>query len=224
MAPDVERVARAQHRDAERPAQRARGWPGSPRAASRTRGPSSFEARRRSPARRARPGAWSPGSSRIGTGMNTPTNTTTINQNSARRLRGSGSSSTGGWFTPPDIRRMSADQQEPDQPGQSRRSSRSSAPSGRIASAFARLVAARRAAPRRRRRSRTIGRSRCRRSREAVVAVAEVGGRDVPAVELSDRQQVDHRDQQAGPAGLRRRVQEDVALAVGQPGALDQRA
>ena len=44
---------------------------------------------------------------RIGTGMNTPTNTATINQNSTRRLRGSGLSSTGGWFMPPVIRRIS---------------------------------------------------------------------------------------------------------------------
>ena len=55
--------------------------------------------------------------------------------------------------------------------------------------------------------------------REPVVAVAEVGGGDVPAVELPDRDQVDHRDQQADPAGPGGRVQEDVALAVGEPGA-----
>ena len=37
--------------------------------------------------------------------MNTPTNTTTMNQNSAFRLAGNGVSSTGGWLAPPDSRR-----------------------------------------------------------------------------------------------------------------------
>ena len=42
------------------------------------------------------------------------------------------------------------------------------------------------------------------------------------AVELADRDQVDHRDQQTRPAGERRRVQEDVPLPVGEPGPRDQ--
>ena len=99
---DVERVAGAQHRDAERPPQLAPGWPGSPRPAGRTPGPS-FPGRRgaRRAARvlglasggralpvrahrgRSEPAAgaevdtgWIPASVvRKTTGMNTPTNT-----------------------------------------------------------------------------------------------------------------------------------------------------
>ena len=53
--------------------------------------------------------------------------------------------------------------------------------------------------------------------RQLLVAIAERRARDVTAVELTDRHQVDHRDQQADPAGERHRVELDVDAVAGQP-------
>ena len=155
--------------------------------------------------------------SRNGTGMKIATNTTTMSQNSALRLAGRGRGWTGGWLAPPPARRTAATSANQTSHGKDAKSATDDADALAVVSAH--LDAHEVAHPEEDAHA-DERHHRVKTPREDVVAVAEVRRRDVPAVELADGQQVDHRHEQARPARVRRRVQVDVLVPVGQPQAL----